>query len=514
MCKYFNKLLLLILLPFLFAPVHEAEAIIPFEISISETAGKVSTWIQEKINLVQAKISSISESKIAKGIGDGVKKIKEVSNCVKAQYEVSATPCSEEDEKADRCAKLPDNCQKYVDKYPFLAGAIKVAGGVSKFLGGIKDSKVYEILKLTRSIADDTIKITRLDEIREKRVNELKDKGETKVAEINEKINIAKDDLDIIKKEMDDGPNAIEWARLEAEKINMEQYIIQLEASKVQTVQQTAQEIIKIDTRFAKSVERIAKRQAENIKKLAGLKSEVNERNKKKKEQKKGKNNNNSSSGDKTQDQAEDPVEIVNVAQQKYSADINTADTIIKSQERLENIQRDIVNTNIAGFNQFNAYIRSSTNPANNPDTSQKNSEATEGQSEAIQASVDNTLKQIDLIKEIIDVEITLLEAKTLDIIKEYKDYKIKRRYSGDNALVADVCNYKVSEDKSNNKPTNTENTGAADNNQASNNLAGVSEKAVSGNTEVPVQEDKSATGEEIAGGDDSENPEDEIPTI
>ena len=167
MHKICNIWFLFILAVFLTFPLRQAEAVIPFEISLAETAGKISTWIQEKIILVQAKITSINESKIAKGIGDGLKKIKEVRDCVKEQYSGVETPSQK--------------CQKYVQKYKFLAGAVKMAGNAKRFMGSIKDSKTYKIVQLTRAIADDAIKITQLDEYREDRINRLKNQADIDV---------------------------------------------------------------------------------------------------------------------------------------------------------------------------------------------------------------------------------------------------------------------------------------------------------------------------------------------
>ena len=305
MHKICNIWFLFILAVFLTFPLRQAEAVIPFEISLAETAGKISTWIQEKIILVQAKITSINESKIAKGIGDGLKKIKEVRDCVKEQYSGVETPSQK--------------CQKYVQKYKFLAGVVKMAGNAKRFMGSIKDSKTYKIVQLTRAIADDAIKITQLDEYRENRINNLKNQAEIDTDTLNGKIEMAKEDLKIMKedhKKMAASADLLQKGQMEAEELQMTQYIIQLEAGKIQIKEKLARDIITIDKQFAETTAGIVKRREKNIAEVLELKSKLKE-DEDKKNNKKTNKSSNSNSNQTPAEQTQTPIEIVAAAQQK-----------------------------------------------------------------------------------------------------------------------------------------------------------------------------------------------------
>lgn len=468
MYKACNKYFLFILLIFFIAPLQQAEAVIPFETSIPETAGKISTWIQEKISLVQAKIASINESKIGKGIGDGLKKIKEVRDCVKEQYSGVETPS--------------ETCQKYVQKYSFLAGAIKMAGNAKRFIGSIKDSKSYKIIQLTRLIAEDAIKLVQLDEYREDRVNRLKNEADIEIEAIDGKIEMAKDDLKIMKEEhnrLKSEANIIEKGHMEAEELEMTNYIAQLEASKLYVKEHLVKEIVNVDSQFATTAAEITKRRAKNVEEVLELKAKLKED-----EERKG-NNRDGNSSDETQT----PAEIVLSAQEKYSLDANTTDTIAKSQERVAKIKEDVQASNISSFNKANVYITVASDPANDPSSDLELGETSEGKSETIQSSIDNTLTQIDLIEKIIQLELDTLEAQVMEKIMNSSGYKVERRQSGNNSLVTDVCSYKVKETKNNpaSTATSSDNTTGSSNNgsAASNNAGENNESKVNDKTKV-----------------------------
>ncbi|MBR4107012.1 MAG: hypothetical protein IKK52_06915 [Alphaproteobacteria bacterium] len=448
MHKICNIWFLFILAVFLTFPLRQAEAVIPFEISLAETAGKISTWIQEKIILVQAKITSINESKIAKGIGDGLKKIKEVRDCVKEQYSGVETPSQK--------------CQKYVQKYKFLAGAVKMAGNAKRFMGSIKDSKTYKIVQLTRAIADDAIKITQLDEYREDRINRLKNQADIDTDTLNGKIEMAKDDLKIMKedhKKMAASADLLQKGQMEAEELQMAQYIIQLEAGKIQIKEKLARDIITIDKQFAETTAGIVKRREKNIAEVLELKSKLKEDEDKKNNKKTNKSNSNSNSNQAPSEQTQTPVEIVAAAQQKYSPNIDIADTIAGSEKRIAQINEDIEVSNVAGFNQANVYLSDSVDPANDSSSDLELGETPEGKSETVQTAIDNTLLQIDMVAKIIQMELTTLETETMEKIMQNVNFKIERRYNNDNALVTDVCNYEVKEQE--NKKSTAEETPA-----------------------------------------------------
>ncbi len=461
MNKTCNIWFLFILAIFLTFPLRQAEAVIPFEISLAETAGKISTWIQEKIILVQAKITSINESKIAKGIGDGLKTIKEVRDCVKEQYNGGTPPSQnnndENDSQNSGRGTTSQKCQKYVQKYKFLADVVRMAGDAKRFMGSIKDSKTYKIVQLTRAIADDAIKITQLDEYREDRINRIKNQAEIDADTLNGKIEMVKDDLKIMKedhKKMAASADLLQKGQMEAEELQMEQYIIKLEAGKFQIKEKLARDIITINAKFAETTAEIVKRREKNIAEVLELKSKLKED----KDKKNNKKTNTSNSGNQApSEQTQTPVEIVAAAQQKYSPSIDIADTIAGSEKRIAQINEDIEVSNVAGFNQANVYLSDSIDPVNDSSSDLELGETAEGKSETVQTAIDNTLLQIDMIAKIIQMELTNLETETMEKIMQNVNFKIERRYNNDNALVTDVCNYEVKEQE--NKKSEAEET-------------------------------------------------------
>ena len=122
-----NLSLLFIFFTFLALPVQKAEAVIPFEISIPETAGKVTNWIQDKVAFVQQKIKIVTESKVGKFIGSGIKNIK-----------------------------------KGVDWVKNKVGEAMEWSANTKDL--IVNSKEYQIVMLTRAITEDAIRLSHLEE--------------------------------------------------------------------------------------------------------------------------------------------------------------------------------------------------------------------------------------------------------------------------------------------------------------------------------------------------------------
>ena len=323
-----------------------------------------------------------------------------------------------------------------------------MAGNAKRFMGSIKDSKTYKIVQLTRAIADDAIKITQLDEYRENRINNLKNQAEIDTDTLNGKIEMAKEDLKIMKedhKKMAASADLLQKGQMEAEELQMTQYIIQLEAGKIQIKEKLARDIITIDKQFAETTAGIVKRREKNIAEVLELKSKLKE-DEDKKNNKKTNKSSNSNSNQTPAEQTQTPIEIVAAAQQKYSPSIDIADTIAASEKRIAQINEDIEVSNVAGFNQANVYLSDSVDPANDSSSDLELGETAEGKSETVQTAIDNTLLQIDMVSKIIQMELTTLETETMEKIMQNVNFKIERRYNNDNALVTDVCNYEVKE--------------------------------------------------------------------
>ena len=189
------------------------------------------------------------------------------------------------------------------------------------------------------------------------------------------------------------------------------------------------------------------------------LKSKLKEDEDKKNNKKTNKSNSNSNSNQAPSEQTQTPVEIVAAAQQKYSPNIDIADTIAGSEKRIAQINEDIEVSNVAGFNQANVYLSDSVDPANDSSSDLELGETPEGKSETVQTAIDNTLLQIDMVAKIIQMELTTLETETMEKIMQNVNFKIERRYNNDNALVTDVCNYEVKEQE--NKKSTAEETPA-----------------------------------------------------
>ena len=196
-----NLSLLFIFFTFLALPVQKAEAVIPFEISIPETAGKVTNWIQDKVAFVQQKIKIVTESKVGKFIGSGIKNIK-----------------------------------KGVDWVKNKVGEAMEWSANTKDL--IVNSKEYQIVMLTRAITEDAIRLSHLEEEREYKVKQLVEDAQLRLELLEEKIKIAREDLAIMKADHERINEPIEVteqraAELEAEiqrvKAELEGYKRQLE---------------------------------------------------------------------------------------------------------------------------------------------------------------------------------------------------------------------------------------------------------------------------------------------
>lgn len=509
-----NLSLLFIFFTFLALPVQKAEAVIPFEISIPETAGKVTNWIQDKVAFVQQKIKIVTESKVGKFIGSGIKNIK-----------------------------------KGVDWVKNKVGEAMEWSANTKDL--IVNSKEYQIVMLTRAITEDAIRLSHLEEEREYKVKQLVEDAQLRLELLEEKIKIAREDLAIMKADHERINEPIEVteqraAELEAEiqrvKAELEGYkrqleeenaassqavvstssttatgrpstntpprrmstedlirrteeqlaelerayadimqeledktiiresygatyevdynksyerqdlynatreeerqlMLQIEQLELQRAQfipfklpvltlgfetakldlPTIEEIMRLDSQYTRDIEETLKRHKANIEKVSALKWAWQHK-----------------------EEEKTPLEIVSQAQEKYAADINTADTIEASLKRQENIKEDITAATISGINTANQYIAAFNDPKNDATINLGLSSATEGKSEDLYPAIQNTVIQIDLIRYIVQMEIEDLETEILEVIMHNVNRKIARRFNEDGALVVDVCNYDI----------------------------------------------------------------------
>ena len=509
-----NLSLLFIFFTFLALPVQKAEAVIPFEISIPETAGKVTNWIQDKVAFVQQKIKIVTESKVGKFIGSGIKNIK-----------------------------------KGVDWVKNKVGEAMEWSANTKDL--IVNSKEYQIVMLTRAITEDAIRLSHLEEEREYKVKQLVEDAQLRLELLEEKIKIAREDLAIMKADHEriNEPKEVteqRAAELEAEiqrvKAELEGYkrqleeenaassqavvstssttatgrpssntpprrmstedlirrteeqlaelerayadimqeledkmiiresygatyevdynksyerqdlynatreeerqlMLQIEQLELQRAQfipfklpvltlgfetakldlPTIEEIMRLDSQYTRDIEETLKRHKANIEKVSALKWAWQHK-----------------------EEEKTPLEIVSQAQEKYAADINTADTIEASLKRQENIKEDITAATISGINTANQYIAAFNDPKNDATINLGLSSATEGKSEDLYPAIQNTVIQIDLIRYIVQMEIEDLETEVLEVIMHNVNRKIARRFNEDGALVVDVCNYDI----------------------------------------------------------------------
>ncbi len=429
MKKYQKYALLTVILFGLIFPLRSADALIPFEFTFPETAGKIGTWIQEKITWVQLQISSINNSKVALKIGDGLKIAREVRNCIRKVY--IGKPVNKLSEYYQSFTfPESDPCSRYTKKYPFLANLLRITGQTQQILREIKNEDVYIIMDTARKVADDAVLITDLEEQREQQIQAVEDKAELDRATIDAKITMAEQNLAMLKKERDEHegtPEEENYIKMIADatvELNM------LKAKKIEIGVRATEDKARITNQFLLKINEVKERHLANS---ALLKKYKEERDKIRQE--------------REAERIANALDLAIEAKKKYSADISNdvRDTMKKSLKRAENIKNDFTKNIVAALNESNDYIAYAHDPANNPEVDANLSGTGEGKKEALQGMIDNTLRQIDVIEKIINEELTSLEKRTMRIISQNINHRLDhKKQEGEKSLIIDFCRYQV----------------------------------------------------------------------
>lgn len=427
--KKFSKFILLtVILVGLMFPLKSADALIPFEFTIPETVGKIGTWVQEKLAWVQLQISSITESKVARRIGDGMRVIREVRGCIRKVYRGQPV-----NKLSDYYKKFEfsenDDCYKYVKKYPFLANILRITGQTQRILGEIKNEDAYLIMDVARNIAEDGARIAELEEFRKRRLEELEYQAEIDKTTLEAKIKIAEKDLELV--------DAIDEAAMLEEKARMATLIADLEIQKAAIEPKLINDKLVLNQNIGAEIAEIVKRRVENSKILEGLRNKI----------KQGiRDNANKKTG----------LDIALEAKQTYSVKDDENDTMEAQLKRIQAIRKDITKSDIAALNESNNYIAYAHDPSNNPEVDTELGSTTEGKSETLQASIDNTLRQIEVIEKIIKMELTSLEMQTKNIISQNINHHLSHKR--ENSLIIDFCRYQEGRNPKNSKRDNNKN--------------------------------------------------------
>lgn len=438
--KKFSKFILLtVILVSLMFPLKSADALIPFEFTIPETVGKIGTWVQEKLAWVQLQISSITESKVARRIGDGMRAIREVRGCIRKVYRGQPV-----NELADYYRKFEfsnnDPCKKYVDKYPFLANVLRITGQTQRIIGEIKNEDAYLIMDAARNIAEDGARIAELEEFRKRSIEELEYQAEIDKTTIEAKIKIAEKDLELMKTEhaaMQDTADVFDKKIMLEEEARMVELIADLKIQKAAIEPKLINDKLVLNQNIGAEIAELIKRRAENSKILEGLRDRIKQ-------------------GIKEEADKRTGLEIALKAKQDYSVNNTTNDTMQEQLRRTQAIRKDITKSDIAALNESNNNIAYAYNPANNPEIDTELGGTTEGKSETLQASIDNTLRQIEVIEKIIKMELTSLEMQTKNIISQNINHRLDHQQ--ENSLIIDFCRYQEGRNPKNSKHNNNKN--------------------------------------------------------
>jgi len=396
-------------------PLRQAQALIPFEISLMETAGKFGTWVQEKLAWVQLQVSSINQSKIAQRIGSGLQFVREIRTCIRAQY------------NGDKDT-LDKYCQKYIEKYKFIADSIAYVANTKKFILEAK-SDISLILQLKREIINTAAEIDDLRLEYAATREDIKEQAELDKITLEGKIKMAQEDLAIMKV-----AHAARWAETTVtEKAAMmaEEESLAAAITKMQTVDMAAiwahkeDALLRADQHYGTLIAEATKRHADMLARLTQL------------------NDNIANDVHQVREAREQKaaVDIALEAKQKYSAsdDKEYMDDMGKLNQRFDSAQKDIADANLEAFNEANVNIAAAANPANDPTVDADTGSTTEGKSESLQASIDITLRQVDLIEKIVRSEIQALELETLNIIRNNVNYRLNTE-TKDESLLIDFC--------------------------------------------------------------------------
>ena len=149
-------------------------------------------------------------------------------------------------------------------------------------------------------------------------------------------------------------------------------------------------------------------------------------------------------------------LDIALEAKQTYSVEDDMNDTMEAQLKRIQAIRKDITKSDIAALNESNNYIAYAHDPSNNPEVDTELGSTTEGKSETLQASIDNTLRQIEVIEKIIKMELTSLEMQTKNIISQNINHHLSHKR--ENSLIIDFCRYQEGRNPKNSKRDNNKN--------------------------------------------------------
>lgn len=395
-----------ILLSFISVPVHQADALIPFEISLPETAGKISGWIQKGVAFVQQQIRAISESKIGVGIGKGLKVLK----------------------------KGKEWLQERVEEVRQVVAVVKAGS-----------SMAYEVLVLTRNVVNDGERIVKATKGLDQAIKDLEEEAKINKELLDVKIAEAKENLAIMKLEhqtmKDKGVGLDETYSMFLEEKALEQAIKDMKVEKLMVDRELVQNIVRLRFVFTQEIKRLENHYKQSMARLKALKEQINS---------------NTNQEEDKENLNIPATEIVDMAKEKYAIKDGEYDTIAKSEQRVENINKDIISFNIASINKANQFIASFDDPNNDSAANLGLAGTGEGKTEAVQPTIENVVMQIEIIKKIIELELQDLEMNLLDVIRRNFDHKILETET-DKSLVVDMCKYKV-------KSTTSESKDNADN--------------------------------------------------
>lgn len=391
------------LLSFILMPVRQAEALIPFEITLPETAGKISEWIQKTISYVHDQINAITESKIGVGIGKGIKGLKKGKEWIQ-------------------------------DKVKDIKKAIAAVKAGS--------SMAYEVLVLTRNVVNDGDRIVQATKGLEEAIETLKEEAKINKELLDIKIENAKENLAIMKLDhqrlKDEGARLDETYSMFLEEEALEHAIEDMKIEKVMIDRNLVQDIVQLRLAVTQEIKRLENNYKQSMEKLKALKNFINS---------------NTNQGEYEENLNVPPAEIVSKAKEEFAIFDGEHDSIAKSEQRTKNIKKEAITLNMSSINKANQFIATFDNPDNDTSLNLGLAGTGEGKTEAVQPTIENIVIQIDLIKNIIELELKDLEMKLLEIMQYNINHKIQKVETDDNLLV-NLCKYKVKTTKSSNDNT------------------------------------------------------------
>ncbi len=484
MTAYKLKKILIILLVVAAAQikfVSPCQAVIPMETDILQSAGKIGEWIQKQIIWVQDKIDEISNSSFGQFIGDGINKAKKyravLNSCIHQGQEIYTY--TEKDKITKTKKTVEDECPKWTKWVSY-----------KRIKGLILNSKTYKIFKLTEKITDNAIEISRLNEEREATIKQIKQDAEDRKVMLDEKIKIARDNLNFYKnntpgaanipmEEIGEMDNVAErraavrrvksnYARSmdkvehSGNVVRAYNELLDLQSERFEVDTKKIERIAKIDVDFTNRIAQIVNERKRDIEELANLKSHSGE------------------TMPTDIDLKQSLKDVIGHVTEKFRRPKEGA----TESERKSFIIAEQKEVAVEGINTLNENLQAANDSVNDTEVNSDMSANADGQAEAIRVShITNTIIKIETIKKIIDAELLQMEVEMLSIIQSGANYTPEETEESKVSTVVDICDYVLPE----NQPANYGDKLRAGIDYVKSNIANAEETKTSDNNENEV---------------------------